>query len=178
MDWDSDSRFLAIGSSTSNGICLFNFQLREATPLKAPFVPTWISFVRSGSAIAAGSDKGKFWICDRQTQQGQTFQGTHIERITDGWWNTKNQLALCSADRSVSMGGIGGEVIARRELEDTASFPHYVCVRDSLALIFSAQDRPIIYIWEFANGDRLMEIPFSRDVRKVVKCFTLSVNLI
>ncbi|OHS97492.1 WD repeat protein [Tritrichomonas foetus] len=174
MDWDSDNKMLAIASSDCQEISLFNLQQREVLPVDAPFTPTWLSFSRSGSFLAAGSDKGKFWIWDRASQQSQTYQGIHCDKITEGMWNTKKQLALCSEDHSISVNSVRGEVIARHEIDDTPAFPHFIRMDNQLSLIFAAASKPVIYIWEYNNNDKLTEIPFSKDLGKIVKCLTLS----
>ncbi|OHT11193.1 WD repeat protein [Tritrichomonas foetus] len=174
MDWDSDNKLLAIASSNCQEISLFNLQQREVLPVDAPFTPTWLSFSRSGSFLAAGSDKGKFWIWDRNSQQSQTYQGIHCDRITDGMWNTKKQLALCSDDHSISVNTVRGEVVARHEIDDTPAFPHFIRMDNQLSLIFAATKKPIIYIWEYNNNDKFTEIPFSKDLGRIVKCLTLN----
>lgn len=90
IDWSSDNNLVAITSSVSSFISLFSLQTNEVDSIEAPFIPTWISFSKSGSFLAAGSDKGKFWIWDKKSQQSQTYQGTHCNKIIDGQWNNKN----------------------------------------------------------------------------------------
>lgn len=174
MDWDSDNRLIAISSSNNPEISLYNLTQRDLLPVEAPFIPSWISFAKSGSFLAAGSDKGKFWIWDRASQQSQTYQGTHCDRITDGVWNVKKQLALCSVDHFISVNSVRGEVIARHEIDDVPAFPHFIKMDSQLALIFAASQKPIIYVWEYNNNDKLTEIPFSRDYGKIIKCLTLN----
>ncbi|KAK8878274.1 WD repeat-containing protein 19 [Tritrichomonas musculus] len=174
MDWDSDNRLIAITSADNAEISLFDLSSREVLPVEAPFIPTWISFAKSGSFLAAGSEKGKFWIWDRNSQQSQTYQGIHCDRITDGGWNTKKQLALCSKDHSISVNTVRGEVVARHEIDDVPAFPHFVKMDNQLALIFASSNKPIVYVWEYNNGDKLTEIPFSKDLGKIIKCLTLN----
>lgn len=182
MDWDSDGKVLAIASKGTQEISLFTVQQREVVPVDAPFEPTWISFSRTGSFLAAGSEKGKYWIWDRVSQQSQTYQGTHCDLITEGVWNTKKQLALCSADHSISVNTVRGEVIARQEIEDdTPAFPHFIRIDKELSLIFTGTKKPILYIWEYNNAGSsgnnencLTRIPFSNDLGKIVKCLTLT----
>lgn len=174
MDWDSDSHLIAISSSSNHDIILFNLHTNEISTIEAPFIPTWISFAKSGSFLAAGSDKGKFWIWDKQTEQSQTYQGTHCNKIIDGGWNTKKQLVLCSEDHSISISSVRGEIIARYEIDDVPCFPHFVKIDNQLSLIFSSLSKPVVYIWEYNNGDKVTKIPFSKDFGKIIKCRTLS----
>ncbi|KAH0792506.1 WD repeat-containing protein 19 [Histomonas meleagridis] len=173
MSWDSDNKALAIASKGISDITLFNLMTREIDQVEAPFEPTWISFSRSGSYLAAGSDKGKFWIWERNSGQAQTYQGTHCGRITDGIWNTKKQLALCSDDHSVSINSVRGEVIARHEINDTPAFPHFIRMDQQMHMIFAGTNKPVIYIWEYSNN-KVTEIPFDTDLGTIIKCLTLS----
>ena len=142
LDWNSEGKLLAI-SSNSTQIYLYSVSQRTVTPIEAPFVPTWISFSRGGNSLAAGSEKGKFWIYDETSQLGQTYQGTHCDRILEGVWNARGQLALCSLDRTVSISSIEGEMVARCEIDDTPGFPQFVSIKGD-ALVFASKERPVI----------------------------------
>lgn len=178
IDWDSKGKCLAISSSAGQEISLFNVQSREVLPVDAPFVPSWLSFSRNGDFLVAGSDKGKFWIYDRASQQSQTYQGTHCDRILEGAWNTKKQLALCSADHSVSISNVRGEIIARHDMDDTPCFPHFIRMDKNLALIFAVKEKPLLYLWEYSSENNVTEIPFNANLGKIVKCLTLACGLI
>jgi WD40 repeat protein len=130
-----------------------------------------MAFSRSGSFLVAGSDKGRFWIFDRLQGQAQTYQGTHCERITDGAWNPRKQFALCSDDHSIS--NLNGEVVARREFEDTSCSPNFVLINSQLVLVFSEKNRPIVYVWRFERGDDLMPISFWKDLGKIIRCLVI-----
>ena len=174
MDWNHDSKLLIIASKGHNELSLYDLQQREVYPIEAPFEPTWISFSRSGSFLVVGSEKGKYWIWEKQSQESQTYQGIHCDKITDGVWNAKRQFALCSVDHSISVNNIRGEVIARHEIDDTPAFPHFIKIGSDFALVFAAQNKPVLYIWEYCNGDNLTEIPFTQEYGTIIKCLTLS----
>jgi WD repeat-containing protein 19 len=173
IDWDFDGRVVAVASSASAEISFFNLQQHEGSVVDAPFPPTWMAFSRSGSFLVAGSENGRFWIHDRTLQQAQTYQGTHCDRITDGTWNPKRQFALCSDDHSISVNNLKGEVVARCECEDTPCNPDFVNLNNEMILVFSEQNRPVLYVWRFTRGEGLTPISFSRDLGKIVRSLVI-----
>jgi len=174
LEWDSQSKYLIITSSTAKEVNVFSMTKRDTIPIEAPFVPSWIQCSRNGSHIVAGSDKGKFWICNLVSKESQTYQGTHDDTIIDGCWNSKSQLALCSHDLSISISNPDGSVIARKDIKDIPIFPQFVTHEKSSTLVFCSLNNPNLFFWEYTNEDKVSKVGFEASYGKIVKCNTLS----
>ena len=178
LEWDSQSKILVVTSENSNEITIFNVNKKETNPIEAPFTPTWIQCSRRNSFLAVGSEKGKFWICDLNSRQSQNYAGTHDNQIVDGAWNSKSQLALCSMDQSISVSDVKGKVIARKDLNDVPIFPQFITVDQSMTLVFAGSNSPVLYFWEYANGEDIQTVKFDASLGKIIKCMTLTNALV
>lgn len=176
MEWDIQSKILVITSGSSQEITVFYLSKRETNPVEAPFTPSWIQCSRRGSLLAAGSEKGKFWICDLSSRESQTYQGTHDNTIVDGCWNSRSHLALCSDDMSVSVSSVSGNVIARKDIGDVPVFPHFITMDQNLTLVFAGKNSPAIYFWEYSSNknDNFTKYEFNSSFGSIIKCTTLS----
>ncbi|EAY14285.1 WD repeat protein, putative [Trichomonas vaginalis G3] len=178
LEWDSQSKYLIASSSDTAELCVVNVQTVEISQIEAPFIPTWLQCSKRNSFLAVGSDKGKFWICDLNSQQSQNYQGTHDSAIVDGAWNSKSHLALCSADQSISVSDVKGKVLARQDIGDTPIFPQFITVDSTLTLVFASSNSPTLYFWEYVNGTAPQKLAFEQSLGKIIKCITLTNSLV
>jgi hypothetical protein len=92
VDWDSQSKIVAISNRNSNFIYIFFLNVRELRSVESTFEPTFLQFSKNGNYLATGSVQGKFWIHDYSSGQSQTYQGTYDQPIIDGAWNSKKTI--------------------------------------------------------------------------------------
>jgi WD repeat-containing protein 19 len=123
FSWDAEGDFLAIITSNSSSITLWDAnsykRISVDTGLRDP--PSCLVWSKRSKTLAVATTRGNLAIYNHQTARRIPILGKHSKRITCGAWSTENLLALGSEDKSFSLSNEEGDSLRIVQLRDTPS---------------------------------------------------------
>jgi len=72
--------------------------------------PSFLMWSKVGTQLAAGSEKGKVLIYDKETYRSIPIQGRHTKKISCGSWSKTNKLALGGLDKLITVSNAAGDL--------------------------------------------------------------------
>jgi WD repeat-containing protein 19 len=111
--WDKDGEVLAILQSGNSAIIMWDAAQRKTlSPVETNMKDLcWMRWSKVGPELAVGSGKGNLIIYNRRTTRMNPLLGKHSKKITCGAWNSANQLALGSEDKTVTLSTEKGDLV-------------------------------------------------------------------
>jgi len=111
--WDKDGEVLAILQASNSAIIMWDAAQRKTlTPVETNMKDLcWMRWSKVGPELAVGSGKGNLIIYNRRTTRMNPLLGKHSKKITSGAWNSANQLALGSEDKTVTLSTEKGDLV-------------------------------------------------------------------
>jgi WD repeat-containing protein 19 len=115
IGWDKDGEVLAVLQSGNSAIIVWDAAERKTlAPVETNMKDLcWMQWSRAGPELAVGSGKGNLIIYNRRTTRMNPLLGKHSKKITCGAWNSSNQLALGSEDKTVSLSTATGDLVTQ-----------------------------------------------------------------
>mmetsp|Transcript_44380 Transcript_44380/g.108454 ORF Transcript_44380/g.108454 Transcript_44380/m.108454 type:complete len:1358 (+) Transcript_44380:80-4153(+) len=122
MDWDSEGETLVIMQQNNSALIFWDAVSKKTHNVETNMRDlTWIKWSAVGPELAVGTGKGNLVLYNKRTTRITPLLGKHTKKITGGWWNTLNQLALVSEDKTVSLNEATGDLIKQEALKGIAS---------------------------------------------------------
>ena len=113
IGWDKDGEVLAILQASNSAIVMWDSAQRKTLPPVETNMKDlcWMQWSKVGPELAVGSAKGNLIIYNRRTTRMNPLLGKHSKKITSGAWNSANQLALVSEDKTISLSTEKGDLV-------------------------------------------------------------------
>jgi len=123
ISWDKDGEVLAILQSGNSAIIMWDAAQRKTmTPVETNMKDLcWMQWSKVGPQLAVGSGKGNLIIYNRRTTRMNPLLGKHSKKITAGAWNSANQLALASEDKTITLSTEQGDLVFQDALKGEPS---------------------------------------------------------
>jgi WD repeat-containing protein 19 len=104
MDWDRDGQYLAVASSTSTAVLLWDANTRKlAAPVESGLKElSFLKWAKSGPHLVMANSKGNVAIFNKVTMRKVPVLGKHTRRVVSGAWNSENKFALVAEDKTVT----------------------------------------------------------------------------
>jgi WD repeat-containing protein 19 len=121
ISWDKDGEVLAILQSGNSAIMIWDAAQQKSQPLETNMKDLcWMQWSKMGPELAVGSGKGNLIIYNRQTMRMNPLLGKHSKKIACGAWTgwKKNELALASDDKTVSLNSDKGDLVFQDSIKD------------------------------------------------------------
>ena len=113
MHWDHEGSTLAVIQATSQSVTLFDTATNKmdtvATAMKADVCI--IRWAASLPVLAVGNAKGGVLMYNRETFKKIPIVGKHSKKIISMSWNRRNQVAMSSDDKTLSVSDDTGQTI-------------------------------------------------------------------
>ena len=132
LAWDSEGDCLAVLSSSSNVVQLYELSTRKISPLDTGMKESltfaaWSEPIgknsgqrsRMGSVLAIGTAKGNLVMYQKSNRKKIPIKGKHSGAVRCGAWTSDGRLALGGDDRMLTLSTVQGDTIEQTEVKAT-----------------------------------------------------------
>ncbi len=115
MEWDSNGEVLAVIQKASSEVFFYDLNTKKTDMIDVNLKDlTFMKWSHEGQILAIGNAKGSLALYNLKTLRLVPIKGKHSKKITDGAWNSKNILALCSDDLNVTLSNEYGDTLTQK----------------------------------------------------------------
>ncbi|XP_014836361.1 PREDICTED: WD repeat-containing protein 19 [Poecilia mexicana] len=177
MDWDKDGDILAVISTKSSSIFLWDASVNKTFHIDSGMSKDQMSFLlwsKTAPLLAVGTAKGNLLIYNQQTSRKIPILGKHTKKITCGCWSSQNLLALGGEDNNLTISNHEGDTVRQMPLRgEPAEIFFSVMKTDERSpqgenTVSMCVDKKILTLFNISDPNNPIELAFERQYGNLV----------